>query len=116
MIFHAFHGCLEHEKTDGNTFTVDFKGRTDISEAAASDRLEDAADYGNLYKIIKREMGKRSDLLENVAGRIADAVEREMPEFTRFSIRVSKQNPPVDGPCTWSRVTVSGGGRNKGTR
>ncbi len=113
MVFHAYHGCFEHEKSEGNTFTVDFKGKTDISKAAASDRLEDTADYGILYDIVKSEMDNRSDLLENVAGRIAAAIEKAMPEFTRFSVRVSKRNPPVAGQCEWSRVTVRGGSKKK---
>lgn len=109
MEFHAFHGCFEKERAEGNTFTVDFRGRTDMSAAAASDALEDTADYGILYKIVEREMSRPSSLLENVAGRIAAAIEREMPGFREFSVRVSKKNPPVDGKCLWSRITVYGG-------
>ena len=30
MEFHANHGCLEEEKTNGNTFIVDFLGHTGI--------------------------------------------------------------------------------------
>jgi dihydroneopterin aldolase len=47
-----------------------------------------------------------SDLLEHVAGRIKRAVTAEFPEFERFSVRVSKHNPPVNGPVEWSRVTI----------
>lgn len=109
MVFHAFHGCFEKEKKEGNTFTVDFRGELDLSEAAESDTLEDTADYGKVYDIVKREMDRRSDLLENVAGRIVKAIEAEMPEFSVFSVRVSKQNPPTGGKCAWSRITMSGG-------
>ncbi len=109
MVFHAFHGCFEKEQKEGNTFTVDFKGMLDMRQAAASDALEDTADYGLLFNIVEREMMRRSDLLENVAGRIVEAVEAEMPVFKTFSVRVSKKNPPVDGLCAWSRVTMFGG-------
>lgn len=109
MEFHAFHGCLEEEKQEGNTFTVDFRGKLDISAAAGSDSLSDTADYGKIYKIVKREMDIHSDLLEHVCARIVRSIEKEIPEFTGFSVTVSKRNPPVGGLCPWSRVTVSSG-------
>lgn len=113
MEFHAFHGCFEHEKAEGNTFTVDFRGMLDLSKAAESDALEDTADYGRLYAAVSREMAVHSDLLEHVAGRIVHAIEREMPEFIEFSVKVSKRNPPVDGKCAWSRITLYGGSGKK---
>ena len=109
MVFHAYHGCFAEERQNGNTFTVDFKGRADLSEASGSDRLEDTVDYGKVYAIVEREMGKSSDLLENVAGRIVRAIEKDLPGFRHFSVRVSKRNPPVPGQCEWSRVTLFGG-------
>lgn len=30
MEFHAYHGCLESERTEGNTFIVDFLGHAEI--------------------------------------------------------------------------------------
>ena len=51
-------------------------------------------------------MAVPSDLLEHVAGRIVRAIAAEFPQFERFSIRISKHNPPVDGPVEWSRVTL----------
>ena len=37
MEFHAFHGCLESEKKEGNLFVVDFKARYHLGAAARSD-------------------------------------------------------------------------------
>ena len=48
MEFHAYHGCLEEEKRDGNTFTVDFLGKVNIRKAAESDLLEDTTDYSKV--------------------------------------------------------------------
>lgn len=106
MEFHSCHGCLEHEKKIGNLFVVDFSAELDMSAAAASDRLEDAVDYGRIYDVIKREMGTHSDLLEHLAGRIIRAIEAEFPALEEFSVRVSKRRPPVDGVAAWSRVTL----------
>ncbi len=105
MEFHAFHGCLEAEKTEGNLFVVDFKAEYDLGKAAESDNLEDTVDYSGIYDLVKREMEIPSNLLENVAGRIADAIAGRY-EFKSFSVKVSKRNPPVDGVCAWSSVTV----------
>ena len=109
MEFHSFHGCLESEKKEGNTFLVDFCGKTSIRKAAKSDNLEDTPDYSEIYRIIASEMEKPSNLLENVAGRIVDAIVRQMPEFWFVEVRAAKKNPPVGGPCTWSRVTATHG-------
>lgn len=106
MEFHAYHGCFEQERAEGNLFVVDFKGCYDLKRAARTDNLEDAIDYGDIYKIVREEMAKPSNLLENVAWRIATSINAMFPEFTEFTVRVSKQNPPVGGVCKWSRITV----------
>ena len=74
MEFHAYHGCLESEKREGNRFIVDFKAVYYLRKPAVTDDLKDAADYSVIYSLIREEMGKRSDLLEHVANRIVLAV------------------------------------------
>jgi dihydroneopterin aldolase len=106
MRFWAFHGCLETEKKKGNLFLVDFKGELDMTQAVAEDRLEDTVNYAEIYDVIKTQMGVPSDLLEHVAGRIVREIAETFPQFKRFSVRVSKHNPPVGGPVEWSRVTL----------
>ena len=109
MEFHAFHGCLEKERTEGNTFVVDFRGKANVKKAAKSDNLEHASDYSKVYTIVAAEMEKPSNLLENVAGRIVDAIMNANLGFWFVQVRVSKKNPPVGGACSWSRVTVTSG-------
>ena len=106
MEFKAYHGCLEQEKVRGNSFTVDFRGELDLSAAAESDNLDDTVNYGEIYEIVSDEMSIPSELLENVAGRIVKAIEKRFPQIVRFSVRVSKKKPPVDGTAQWSRVTL----------
>ena len=107
MRFWAFHGCLESERRNGNLFLVDFRGELDMKKAAGSDNLEDTVNYGLVYDLVKEEMRVPSDLLENVAGRIVRRIAERFPEFVRFSVRVSKRRPPVEGPVQWSRVTLT---------
>ena len=106
MRFQAYHGCLEEERRDGNTFLVDVTYTYDAVEAARKDSLEEAVDYSRVYDIVSREMAQPSNLLENVAWRISEALKREIPEIQSLKVRVAKQNPPVGGPCEWSAVTA----------
>ena len=107
MQFKAFHGCLPQERLEGNLFVVDFSCEYDITAAAASDRLEDTLDYGDVYDIVAREMAVSSNLLEHVAARIADAVKAAHPGIVSLKVSVAKKNPPVAGDAEWSRVSLS---------
>ena len=69
--------------------------------------LADTVNYGDIYDVVKDEMAIPTDLLETITGRIAKRIADNFPEFKRFSIRVSKRRPPVDGPVAWSRVTLN---------
>lgn len=106
MEFKAYHGCLEQEKARGNLFIVDFRGELDLSAAAESDALDDTLNYAEIYEIVAEEMSIPSELLENVAGRIVKAIEKRFPQLVRFSVRISKKRPPVEGIAQWSRVTL----------
>lgn len=104
MQFVGYHGCREDEKVNGNIFTVDFKGSY-RSDAGRTDNLEDTINYGAVYRTIKAQMAQRSDLLENLVYRIINAIKDEFEGFESIEVTVSKKNPPVYGPCEWSRMT-----------
>lgn len=107
MEFHAFHGCLEEERKEGNLFVVDFRGLYQLRQPAKTDDLNDAADYSAIYAIIAREMAIPSNLLEHVAQRIANAIYAEFSHaFVLVKLTVSKRKPPVGGVCAWSRITA----------
>lgn len=106
MEFHAYHGCFEQERAEGNLFKVDLKMEIPLKKAAKSDRLSNTVDYGEIYKIVREEMEEPSNLLENVAWRITEAICRKF-EVPALVVKVSKHNPPVGGACEWSSVTVS---------
>ena len=106
MEFFGYHGCREDEKVNGNDFSVDFTG--DCSGVAGTtDNLDDAVNYGRVYDCIAAVMtGDRCNLLETLAARIVSAVSKAFPEFTAFKVTVRKKNPPVNGPCAWSGVSM----------
>jgi len=97
MEFYAFHGHFKEEQIVGNKFIVDLTIETDMSGPSKSDNLKDAVNYQKAYQIVKAEMEKKSYLLENIAGRILDALYSEMTGITKATVKVSKMNPPVGG-------------------
>ncbi len=97
MEFYAFHGHFKEEQIVGNKFIVDLTIETDMSGPSKSDNLKDAVNYQKAYQIVKAEMEKKSYLLENIAGRILDALYSEMTGIKKATVKVSKMNPPVGG-------------------
>jgi len=97
MEFYAFHGHYKEEQIVGNRFLVDLTIETDMSIPSKSDNLKDAVNYQRAYQIVKTEMERKSHLLENIAGRILDALYSEMTGIKKATIKVSKLNPPIGG-------------------
>jgi dihydroneopterin aldolase len=97
MEFYAFHGHYKEEQIVGNRFLVDLTIETDMSIPSKSDNLKDAVNYQRAYQIVKTEMERKSHLLENIAGRILDALYSEMKGIKKATIKVSKLNPPIGG-------------------
>jgi 7,8-dihydroneopterin aldolase/epimerase/oxygenase len=108
MEFYAFHGHYKEEQIVGNRFLVDLEIKTNLEPAADSDQLEDAVNYQRAYQIIKKEMRrKKSNLLENIAKRILDALFSEMEGIDKASLRIRKMHPPMGGPIRSVGVSMS---------
>jgi dihydroneopterin aldolase len=97
MEFYAFHGHYQEEQIVGNRFLVDLEIFSDMSKPAATDDLEDAINYQTAYRLVQREMKKKSSLLENIAKRILDALFDEFPALDEAKVTVRKMNPPMGG-------------------
>jgi dihydroneopterin aldolase len=99
------HGVLEAEHREGRTFLYDV--RLDVSDAALSDRIEDAVDYRDVAACVREVSdGRRFHLLEALAAAVADAlVERFPVEGVR--VRVRKPGVEVAGlPTDYAAATV----------
>jgi len=107
MEFYSFHGHYKEEQIVGNRFLVDLTLETDMEVPAESDNLKDAVNYQSAYEIVKSAMEKKSHLLENIAGRILDAIYTEMSGINRATVKVSKMNPPVGGKAISVSVVMS---------
>ena len=97
MKFHAYHGCLDFEKRDGNTFLVNLIMELDNEKAEISDKLEDTLNYQEVYDVVKHEMEIPSNLIEHAARRIFDALIENFPQILHLNLRLSKLNPPLGG-------------------
>ncbi len=106
MEFYAYHGHYKEEQIVGNKFLIDLKIETDCSKPAETDNIKDAVNYQTAYKIIKNEMQKKSNLLENIAGRILDAVYSQMGNSNNITVKVTKINPPMGGKIRSVSVTM----------
>lgn len=107
MEFYAYHGHYKEEQIVGNKFLLDLRIETDCTVPSQTDDINDAVNYQTAYKIIKREMQKKSNLLENIAGRILDAVSEKLENIKSVSIKVSKINPPMGGKIKNVSITMS---------
>jgi len=108
MEFYAFHGHYQEEQIVGNRFLVDLELETNLATPAESDKLDDAVNYQQAYLLIKNEMRrKKSNLLENIAKRILDALYEEMTGIEKATLRIRKMHPPMGGPIKSVGVTMS---------
>ena len=107
MHFFAYHGVLEHEALHGNNFSVTLRFSSDLSEACISDDVADTVDYAEVYDLIKKEMAKPSQLIENVAYRILRRVKEMFPGIARIEVELAKMNPPVAGKMDCATVIIS---------
>ena len=91
--FHAFHGVRPQERKVGADFLVNLRVGYPLEQAA-------------LYEVVKTEMMQPSNLLEHVAGRIADAVVKCFPQVTSIDLDLTKQNPPMGADCDGAGVEI----------
>lgn len=99
------HGVFEHEKREGQTFVVDLTVWLELSRAAATDDLAATVHYGELAQLAAGIVaGPPRDLIETVAGEIADAVMRTYPVH---AVEVTVHKPAAPIPLDFVDVAVT---------
>jgi dihydropteroate synthase/dihydroneopterin aldolase len=91
------HGVLEHERINGQYFSVDATLGLSISHAAHTDDLADTVNYAEVADSIRaRIAGEPVDLIEKLAELIAtDCL--AFPQVVCAKIRVHKPDAPIEG-------------------
>lgn len=104
----GYHGVFDFEKRDGQDFFVDLEINADLSAASRSDALSDSIDYSLLTAIVKEAIEKlQFDLIERLAGFIADTIKENFPTIDQISVTVHKPSAPVPESVTDISVTIS---------
>jgi dihydroneopterin aldolase len=106
MEFHANHGHYKEEQLIGNTFLVNLRIEYNSENAQKSDNLKDTVNYQVAFEIVKREMGRKSHLLEHVGNRILESLFQELAGIESAEVKVSKVNPPMGGKIEKVSVTL----------
>lgn len=104
--FRALHGVMPQERQVGGDFLVTLRVGYPLATAMVSDDVKDTLDYAALYRLVEREMLLPSKLLEHVAGRIAEAIEKAFPQVSSIDLTLTKQNPPMGADCQGASVEV----------
>ena len=98
----GFHGANEDERRDGQRFLYDVE--LDVSDAALSDRIEDAVDYRDVAACIREVSdSRRFNLLEALAAAVADAL---LDRFPVARVRVRVRKPDVRLPVEHAAAIV----------
>ena len=102
------HGLFDFEKSQGQEFFVDIELNVDLQAASRSDALSDTVDYGAIASIAREEIeGTSVDLIERLAGIIADRIKAEFQLVKGISVTVHKPHAPVKESFTDISVTVT---------
>ncbi len=98
------HGVFDFERRDGQEFVVDVTAWLDLAPAAATDDLTKTLHYGELAEQVAAIItGEPRDLIETVAGEIADAVLTDT-RVTAVEVTLHKPGAPI--PLQFADVAV----------
>jgi dihydroneopterin aldolase len=97
----GYHGVFEHEAKN-------LEITLDLSKASRTDELADTIDYGALTDLVVEEItGERVQLIERLAGRIADRIKAQHPEIDWIEVTVHKPKAPVSSEVADISVTIT---------
>lgn len=105
--FYAYHGVEAQESVVGAWYSVSVKMETDFKEAVCSDSIADTINYAKVASLIKKQMEIRSQLIEHLAGRIANLMLETFKSLQEVTVSISKENPPLGVPCEAAMVTIT---------
>jgi dihydroneopterin aldolase len=90
------HGVLPEERERAQPFSLDIAAWLDTAAAQRSDDLADTVDYGQLARTAAEVVAGRSfQLLEALAGQLADALLGSDPRLEAVEVVVRKLRPPL---------------------
>ena len=107
MKFYSHSGIHSFEKDVGQLFEIDLDCYLDLSRASESDRISDTINYPKLFQTVKKVMEASSyNLMERLAGEIADKVLRDFP-IKKIKVCCRKPRVPVKGFIDYAEVEIA---------
>jgi dihydroneopterin aldolase len=104
----GYHGVLAHEAVEGQEFTVDLVVTLDLRAVSLSDDLNETINYADLAQIAHENIvGERVQLIERLAGRIAEEIAGAYSQITSVSVTVHKPHAPVTVDFEDISVTIT---------
>lgn len=104
----GYHGVLPHEAIEGQEFSVDLLVTLDLRAASISDDLTETINYADLAQIAYDNIvGERVQLIERLAGRIAEEISSAYSQITSVSVTVHKPHAPVNVNFEDISVTIT---------
>jgi dihydroneopterin aldolase len=101
----GYHGVFEHERREGQTFSVDLEVVTNFESAISSDDVRDTVNYAELAEIAHAAItGEPVNLIEKLANQIASDC-LEIAGVTAVTVTVHKPQAPIAVP--FGNVSVS---------
>lgn len=92
----GYHGLFDHEREDGQDFFVDLIMSVDLSVPSESDAIEDTVNYAEITDLVVEEITSNPvNLIEKLAGRIAERVLNQHLKVMIVSVTVHKPQAPV---------------------
>jgi len=92
--FHGRHGVHPQEKEQGHLFVVDIEITGAFEQAVISDDLQQTVDYERLVALVRDvNTSRQFNLIESLAGALADALIESFPRIAQARVCVSKLHP-----------------------
>ncbi len=94
----GYHGVFDHERANGQSFTVDVKLELKSRKASRTDSIKDAVDYSEVIRVVHELInGDPVNLIERLAQLIANNLLKKFP-VKSVEVVVHKANAPVGFP------------------
>lgn len=92
----GYHGLFEQERKDGQDFFVDLTLLVDLRLASTSDSITDTVNYAEITELVVEEIiSNPVNLIEKLAGRIADRVLTQHVKVNSVTVTVHKPQAPI---------------------
>jgi dihydroneopterin aldolase len=108
MLFYAYHGALEEERSMGQRFEVEVEAGGDFSRHEGTDDLHWTVDYTMLYRAVAEIFVQENfHLLETCAGVIAAGILKKFSPVQEVIVKVRKPHVPMGGLLNYVEVEVT---------